>query len=67
MLKDPVCGKRVHRGKAHVVVEYEGVAYFLCCPLCQAQFERAPKTYANPKFGEKVKKPTHRLFHKQLS
>lgn len=67
MLKGPVCGKRVHRGKAHAVIEYEGVAYYLCCRLCQAQFERAPKTYANPEFGEKVKKPARRLYHKQLS
>jgi hypothetical protein len=28
MLTDPVCGKRINRGKAHAVIEYEGVAYF---------------------------------------
>lgn len=56
MLKDPVCGKRMNRGKAHAVIEYEGIAYFLCCPQCQAQFEGAPKTYARPEMGEKVKK-----------
>ena len=49
------------------MVEYEGIAYYLCCPLCQAQFERAPKTYANPEFGEKVKKTARRLYRKQLS
>lgn len=56
MLKDPVCGKRMNRGKAHAVIEYEGVAYFLCCPQCQGQFERAPRSYARPELGEKLKK-----------
>ena len=67
MLKDPVCGKRVHRGRVHAVIEYEGVTYYLCCPLCQSQFEREPKTYANPEFGEKVKKTARRLPRKQVS
>ena len=39
--KDPVCGKRINRGKAHITIEHEGINYFLCCPQCQAQFERA--------------------------
>ena len=56
MIKDPVCGKRINRGKAHAVVEYERVQYFLCCPLCQAKFERQPKRYAQPEFGIRVKK-----------
>lgn len=54
--KDPVCGKRLHRGKAHIVIEHEGMDYFLCCPQCQAQFERNPKAYARPEFGERAKK-----------
>ena len=58
LFKDPVCGKRIQRGKAHIVIEYEGVNYFLCCPQCQAQFERAPKEYARPELGEKAKKLT---------
>ena len=65
MFKDPVCGKRMHRGKAHAVVEYEGVAYFLCCPRCQAEFEKSPKTYANPEIGEKVRKAMHLPYRKQ--
>jgi YHS domain-containing protein len=56
MLKDPVCGKRMNRSKAHIVIEYEGVAYFLCCPQCQSEFERTPQKYARPEVGEKVKK-----------
>jgi YHS domain-containing protein len=39
MLKAPVCGKRMNRGKAHVVIEHEGYKFFLCCPRCQTEFE----------------------------
>ena len=60
MITDPVYGKRINRGKAHAVVEFEGVAYSVCCPLCQAEFERAPKTYARPQIGEKVRKKSDR-------
>ena len=49
MLRDPVCGKRIHRGRAHIHIEYEHVTYYLCCPLCQAEFEASPQ-----KFGERV-------------
>ena len=62
MFIDPVCGKRINRNKAHIVIEYKRIAYFLCCPQCQAQFEGAPKTYARPELGEKVKKSA-RLLH----
>ena len=60
MITDPVCGKRINRGKAHAVVEYEGFAYSVCCPLCQAEFERAPKRYARAEMGEKVRKNVDR-------
>lgn len=43
--RDPVCGKRVNRNKAHIVVEYKGEEYLLCCPTCQAEFERNPEQY----------------------
>lgn len=65
MLSDPVCGKRIHRGKEHAVVEYEGIAYLLCCPRCQAEFERAPKAYARPEVGEKVKKTARQAYRRQ--
>lgn len=58
-LKDPVCGKRIQRGEAHVVIEYEGVGYFLCCPRCQTEFEHNLKFYARPELGETVKELTH--------
>ena len=60
MISDPVCGKRINRGKAHAIVEYEGVAYSVCCPLCQAEFERSPKTYAKPEKGEKLRRKSDR-------
>lgn len=42
---DPVCGQRVNRNKAHIVIMYEGREYLLCCPKCQSEFEKAPETY----------------------
>lgn len=59
MFRDPVCGKHINRNKAHIVVEYERIAYFLCCPLCQAEFERLPEKYAQPDLGEKVRPTNH--------
>lgn len=43
--RDPVCGKRITRNGAHIVLEHEGESYYLCCPLCQAEFERDPDRY----------------------
>ena len=42
---DPVCGKRVNRNKAHITIEYQGQNVLLCCPLCQAEFEKDPEKY----------------------
>ena len=43
--RDPVCGKRVNRNRAHIVIEYKGREYLLCCPVCQAEFEKDPEKY----------------------
>ncbi len=43
--RDPVCGKRINRNKAHIVLEYKSQTYALCCPVCQAEFERDPEKY----------------------
>jgi len=43
--RDPVCGKRVNRNKAHISIEYKEQNYLLCCPLCQAEFEKQPEKY----------------------
>lgn len=61
MLKDPVCGKRLNHNKAHILIEYNGVQYALCCPKCQSEYEHSPQTYAKPELGEKVKKIAHRV------
>ena len=58
LFKDPVCGKRLQRGKAHIVIEVESVNYFLCCPRCQTEFEQNLKLCARPELGEKAKKLT---------
>ena len=42
---DPVCGQRVNRNKAHIVIRYEDCEYLLCCPKCQSEFEVAPEKY----------------------
>ena len=54
MLKDPVCGKRIHRERAHARIIHDRVAYYLCYPLCQAAFQEAPERYARPAYGEKT-------------
>ena len=56
MLRDPVCGKRMNRAKAHIVIEFEGIAYSLCCPLCQREFERSPESFVKPEWGRPVKR-----------
>lgn len=43
--RDPVCGKRINRNKAHMIVRYKGFDYLLCCPLCQSHFEKNPEKY----------------------
>lgn len=45
MLRDPVCGKRINPNKAYVQIVFDGMIYYLCCPLCQGEFEKDPKKY----------------------
>lgn len=45
MQRDPVCGRPLTSEQAHKVLEYDGNLYFLCCPLCQAEFESSPVHY----------------------
>lgn len=42
---DPVCGKRINANKAHIKIVYEGKIYYLCCPVCQREFEQNPEKY----------------------
>jgi YHS domain-containing protein len=54
MLIDPVCGKRIKRQRAHIAIDFEGTTYYLCCPRCQADFEREPKKFARTEIGAKT-------------
>ena len=67
MLRDPVCGKRIHRNHAHAHIEYERVTYYLCCPRCQAEFEAGPGQFARPEFGETSSVPASRVPVQQRS
>ena len=40
---DPVCGRKVNRNKAYARLEYKDETYYLCCPKCQAEFEKDPE------------------------
>lgn len=55
MLHDPVCGRRINRNQAYARVTHERVTYYLCCPICQAEFVAAPERYADPTVGEAVR------------
>jgi YHS domain-containing protein len=61
MLHDPVCGKRIHRNRAHAHIEYQHVTYYLCCPRCQAEFEAGPQQFARPEFGERASRTANRI------
>jgi YHS domain-containing protein len=54
MLTDPVCRKHIKRQRAHIAIDYNGITYYLCCPRCQGDFERAPENFARAEWGEKT-------------
>ena len=54
MYKDPVCGKKINRQKAKILIKYKGYGYFLCCPLCQKEFEQNPGKYAKHEYAFKI-------------
>ncbi len=47
MDRDPVCGRKMNRNKAYVTIQYKSEKFYLCCPLCQAEFEKDPEKYIN--------------------
>ncbi|MBI4790360.1 MAG: YHS domain-containing protein [Chloroflexi bacterium] len=55
MLIDPVCGKRIKRQRAHIAIDFRGVTYYMCCPLCQTEFEGAPAKFARAQLSERTK------------
>ncbi len=42
---DPVCGKKMNVNKSHIVIVYEGQKVYLCCYVCQREFEKNPRKY----------------------
>ena len=54
MDRDPVCGRKMNRNKAYFTVEYNGERYYLCCPLCQAEFEKDMEKYVGKASGTKA-------------
>ena len=52
--RDPVCGKKINRQRAKILIKHKGYGYFLCCPLCQREFEQNPDKYANHEFAYKI-------------
>jgi len=55
MLRDPVCEKRINRYHAQAAIQYKGIVYYVCSPLCQFEFKRDPARYARPEMGERVR------------
>ncbi len=45
MDRDPVCGRKMNRNKAYITIDYKSERYYLCCPLCQAEFEKDREKY----------------------
>ncbi len=52
--RDPVCGKKINRQKAKIVIKHKGYGYFLCCPLCQTEFEHNPDKHTKPEYAFKL-------------
>ena len=58
MLRDPVCGRKMNPNKAYVQIEYKNEMFYLCCPLCQSEFEKEPEKYIQKRNG-KSKRNNH--------
>ncbi len=43
--RDPVCGKKMNKTKAHIIIKFKGTDYLLCCPRCQSEFEKNPQMF----------------------
>src|SRR5262245_8342436 len=44
---DPVCGMTVDPATAAGKFDYEGEAYYFCCPNCLRKFSATPQSYLN--------------------
>ncbi len=53
MVKDPVCGMRVHEEAAKAKTVYREKIYYFCSALCKHLFEREPEKYTSTAQGRK--------------
>jgi YHS domain-containing protein len=60
MHRDPVCKRKINPNKAYVAIDHNGITYYLCCPLCQREFEHDPKRFIRELHA---KHPEHRKGH----
>ena len=44
-VKDPVCGMEVTPTASTVHLEYGGITYHFCSPICEAKFQAHPEQY----------------------
>jgi YHS domain-containing protein len=51
---DPVCGRKINKNKANVVIHYKGEQYYLCSPECQENFKNSPEKYTQSRKGDKT-------------
>lgn len=48
-LRDPVCGRKINPNKAYAKIKIGKDFFYLCCPLCQSEFENDPQKFINKK------------------
>ncbi len=49
------CNKPVNRNKAYMSIKLDGETYFVCCPLCQAEFEKNAQKYISQQGNKRTK------------
>lgn len=45
LVRDPVCSTLIEPQQAYGTLEYDGVTYAFCCPVCQGAFQKEPELY----------------------
>lgn len=45
VVHDPVCKAEVKPHQAYGSIQYEGMIYYFCCPVCQGAFQQDPNSY----------------------
>jgi YHS domain-containing protein len=45
---DPVCGRKIKKSKAFVVIHHMGYQYYLCSPKCYKVFNESGDKYFVP-------------------